>query len=175
MNLIWGPKAPISFNFEFNMIKYKDYYIVFEEIPDKVTLAINITNCQNRCVGCHSPELRRDIGTELTKCEIDRIISENDGINCICFMGEGNDREALKEIADYVIEKHHIDIALYSGRKEVESDLYGLFDFVKVGPYIEEFGPLNKETTNQRLYYVQHCQEGNLLTDITSMFWEQKK
>ena len=51
------------------MIKYKDYYVVFEEIPDKITLAVNITNCQNRCIGCHSPELRENIGKELTTDE----------------------------------------------------------------------------------------------------------
>ena len=64
------------------MIKYKNYMVVFEEIPDKVTLAVNITNCQNRCVGCHSPELRENIGNELTTNEIDKMIKENDGINC---------------------------------------------------------------------------------------------
>lgn len=154
------------------MIKYKDYYIVFEEIPDKVTLAVNITNCQNRCVGCHSPELRENIGTELTKEEIDKMIKENDGINCFLFMGEGNDKEALLELAKYVKDNYNIDVALYSGRESVEEKLFYVFDFVKIGPYIEEFGPLNKKTTNQRLYHSIHDGAGFTLYDITNKFWK---
>ena len=37
------------------MLKYAGYDIVFQEIPDEVTLAISLTNCPNRCPGCHSP------------------------------------------------------------------------------------------------------------------------
>ena len=48
------------------MIKYTDTQIVFSEIPDEITLAINISNCQNNCPGCHSPYLKQNIGKELT-------------------------------------------------------------------------------------------------------------
>ena len=40
------------------MLKYYNYDIVFQEYPDEVTLAINLTMCPNRCVGCHSAYLR---------------------------------------------------------------------------------------------------------------------
>ena len=159
------------------MIKYKDYYIVFEEIPDKLTLAVNITNCQNRCVGCHSPELRENIGHELTKEEIDKMIKENDGINCFLFMGEGNDRDSLIGLAKYVKENYNIDIALYSGREKVEYEILKVFDFVKIGPYIEKYGPLNKQTTNQRLYRIEHMKESDVefvIHDITEEFWKKK-
>ena len=36
------------------MLKYANFDIVFQEVPDEVTLAINISNCPNQCVGCHS-------------------------------------------------------------------------------------------------------------------------
>ncbi len=150
------------------MIKYKNYMVVFEEIPDKVTLAVNITNCQNRCVGCHSPELRNDIGSELTESKIDKMINENDGVNCFLFMGEGNDRETLIKLANYVKENYNLDVALYSGRDKVEYDFLQVFDYVKVGPYIEEYGPLNKKTTNQRMYKIVNNGE---FVDITSEFW----
>ena len=48
------------------MLKYYNYDIVFQEYPDEVTLAINLTLCPNRCVGCHSAFLRDDIGEELS-------------------------------------------------------------------------------------------------------------
>lgn len=149
------------------MIKYKNCMVVFEEIPDKVTLAVNITNCQNRCIGCHSPELREDIGNELTKEEVDKMIEWNYGINCFLFMGEGNDIGTLTELSKYVREKHKIDTALYSGKPKIEQYMIDNFDYVKIGPYIEEYGPLNKETTNQRLYKVA---PNKSLIDMTSRF-----
>ena len=150
------------------MIKYKDSHIVFEEIPDRVSLAVNITNCQNNCIGCHSPELRLNSGVELSEDEIDRLIKSNYGIDCFLFMGEGKDQKRLLEIVRYIKETYSIKIAIYSGRDSVESDFYRLFDYVKVGGYKEEYGPLNKETTNQRLYEIV----GDEIKDITYKFWK---
>lgn len=150
------------------MVKYLQTEVVFEEIPTEISLAINITNCQNNCIGCHSPYLRQNIGNELTNNTIDALIEKNKGITCILFMGEGNDRERLFELAAYVKNEKHLKVAIYSGRKEVESEFYNVFDYIKVGPYIEKYGPLSKETTNQRLYQIAN---GNIV-DITSGFWK---
>lgn len=136
-----------------------------EEIPHKVTLALEISNCQGNCIGCHSPFLREDIGEELTPEVIDRLIADNFGVNCVLLLGEGKDPEALREMARQIRQRHpDVETALYSGRVAVEDELFDLFDFVKVGPYIKEFGPLNNPGTNQRLY---HHRE-----DITSIFWK---
>jgi anaerobic ribonucleoside-triphosphate reductase activating protein len=59
------------------MIKYYSSAVVFEEIPDEVTLAIEITNCPGHCEGCHSPWLREDIGEELTPEVLRQLIDEN--------------------------------------------------------------------------------------------------
>ena len=137
---------------------------VIEEIPDRVTLAVEITNCQGNCPGCHSPFLRNDIGEELTPEIVDKLVADNFGITCFLFLGEGNDHDALFRLARYVKTAFPgIETAVYSGRDKVEDDFYDLFDYVKTGPYIESRGPLNKRTTNQRLYY--HRQ------DITPRFW----
>ena len=58
------------------MLKYFDKAIVFQEIPDEVSLAINITNCPHRCKNCHSPYLRENIGTELTYEELDLLLKD---------------------------------------------------------------------------------------------------
>ena len=68
-------------------MKYLDYAITFSEFPDEITLCLNITNCKFMCPGCHSPELWKDIGIELTQSELGRLIDENRGISCIGFMG----------------------------------------------------------------------------------------
>lgn len=150
------------------MIKYKDYFVVFEEIPNRISLALNITNCQNMCVGCHSPELRLDGGVELTNGEMDNLIEKNYGVNCVLFMGEGKDMERLLEIAQYVKNKYDIAVAVYSGRNNVEEEYYEIFDYVKVGEYKKEYGPLNSPTTNQRLYRM--TEDGK--EDITYLFWK---
>lgn len=150
------------------MLKFKDSYIVFEEIPDRVSLAVNITNCQNNCIGCHSPELRLNNGEELTEAIIDKLIKENYGIDCFIFMGEGKDIGRLLELAKYIKHNYNLKVAIYSGRNNVEFDFYEVFDYIKVGEYKEEFGPLNKETTNQRLYEIT----SNNVIDITYKFWK---
>lgn len=149
------------------MIKYKDYHIVFEEIPDMLSLAINLTNCQNNCVGCHSPELRKDGGEVLTEKVIDKLINDNFGINCVLFMGEGKDKETLISLAKYIKTKYNLKTAIYSGRNKVEDEFYGVFDYIKIGPYIEKYGPLNSKNTNQRLYLI----DGENIEDITYKFW----
>lgn len=150
------------------MIKYVPGMtnVVLEEIPDRVTLALEISNCQGNCIGCHSPFLKNDIGEELTPAVADRLIADNFGINCFLLLGEGRDRKALLDIAAHVRSKYpKLEVGLYSGRASVEQEIYDAFDYVKVGPYIEEFGPLNSVKTNQRLYH--HGE------DITSRFWQK--
>ena len=159
------------------MVKYinEDTVVVFEEIPDEVSLAINISNCQNNCVGCHSPYLKQDIGDELTNDVIDKLVEKNDGISCVIFMGEGNDSEGLLSLAKYVREKKHLKVALYSGRQIVEPSIFFSFDYVKTGPYIAEFGPLNKKTTNQRLYMINREPDSSInIKDITEKFWKDR-
>ena len=42
--------------------------------------------------------------------------------------------------------------AMYSGRQEMQPVLSQLLDYYKVGPYIEERGPLDNPNTNQVFY-----------------------
>jgi len=140
------------------MIKYvpKMTSVVLEEIPDRVSLAVDISNCRGNCVGCHSPFLKLDIGEELTPAIVDALIADNFGVNCFLFLGEGRDPEALLALAAHIRSAHPaMEIALYSGREEVEPAIWDAFDYVKVGPYRPECGPLNERTTNQRLYHVR--------------------
>ena len=170
------------------MIKYKPdtVQVVFNEIPDEITLAIEITNCQGTCEGCHSPWLREDIGEELTPEILSSLIDKNRGITCVCFMGEGKDYETLKKLAFGIRLRsdYPYKVALYSGRGEVEDDFDRYFDYIKVGPYKKEFGPLNKETTNQRLYEIERIYDKDDMMngvidtvrhDITYKFWRKSK
>ena len=163
------------------MIKFKPdtCQIVFREIPDCVSLAIEITNCQGMCRECHSPWLREDIGEELTPVKLFELIDANPGIDCVVFMGEGNDPDALKKLALSIYMKYPgIKIALYSGRTEVEKEYDLYFNYIKVGPYIPERKSLDFETTNQRLYEIEREFGTDFAVkterhDITYKFWRK--
>lgn len=167
------------------MIKFLETLVTFREIPDEITLAVNISNCQNNCPGCHSPYLRQNIGEELTESVIDGLIEKNEGITCFCFMGEGNDAESLLNSIKHIKKKYpDMKVGLYSGRNDAEDDLWDNLDYLKLGPYVEELGPLNKETTNQRLYKRTDGRMPDLAlvggkwyspwVDITDRFWKTK-
>ena len=156
--------------------------VVLEEIPDRVSLAVEISNCRGNCVGCHSPFLKKDIGDELTPGIVDALIADNFGVDCFLFLGEGRDAAALLALAAHIRAAHpSLALALYSGREDVDPEIWEAFDYVKVGPYRAEFGPLNERTTNQRLYHVRHdagmpdTASGVPASaeDITSRFWHK--
>lgn len=154
------------------MLKYVDAKVVFAEVPDEITLAINISNCPCQCKGCHSSYLAQDIGTELTFNEVRKLIKKNSGISCIALMGGDAEPDKVNVLASFIINHYNsIKVAWYSGRQELSNhiDLCN-FDYIKLGPYKEEFGPLNSRTTNQRFYKV----DGKELVDITSKFWKHE-
>lgn len=161
-------------------MKYYNSMVVFEEIPNEVTLAINISNCPCHCKGCHSKFLWEDVGTELTLDELNRLIDKNDGITTVCFMGgDANPREVSKLARMIKSERNELKVGWYTGRDNVSKDInLEWFDYIKVGHYDEDLGPLNKKTTNQRLYYINKINIGNFinykLNDITYLFWKKK-
>ena len=153
------------------MLKYVDTKVTFSEVPDEISLCINISNCPCQCKGCHSSYLAQDIGTELTFNEVRKLIKKNSGISCIAFMGGDSEPKRIDALASFVTNHYQLKVAWYSGRQELskEIDLQN-FDAIKLGSYKEEFGPLNSRTTNQRFYKVS---DGELI-NITSTFWKHE-
>lgn len=155
------------------MLKYVDTKVVFQEIPDEITLAINISNCPCNCKGCHSSYLAKDIGKDLTQRCLERLISENSGITCISFMGGDAEPKIVNMLAE-VVHKRGLLVGWYSGRESMSPDIdLKNFDYIKLGPYIEERGPLDNPNTNQRLYKVVNKDDQYFLNDITSIFWNK--
>ncbi len=190
------------------MLKYTDTQVCFQEVPDEITLCINLSNCPCHCKGCHSPYLAEDIGKVLVYSRIERLIKENRGITAICFMGGDNDPKSINHYAKLIKESYiekvdevckinqmislhkgvtlfpgdemmlmhpipnPIKVGWYSGRQELSEDIdLKNFDFIKLGPYREECGPLNKRTTNQVFYYIDHSNK-DMMVDITHLFWK---
>ena len=171
------------------MLKYVNTMVTFSEVPDEISLCIEISNCPCHCKNCHSPYLAEDIGKPLIYKEaysnktvincnpLSELIEANNGITCVCLMGGDSNPEYIN-ILGKSIKLHHLKSAWYSGRQELskEIDLKN-FDYIKLGPYIEELGPLNHKTTNQRMYRIvlDHYDDGTSgyeLEDITHKFWK---
>lgn len=154
------------------MLKYVDTKVVFAEIPDEITLAINISGCPCNCKGCHSSYLAKNIGEPLDLQHLTNLIDSNKGISCVCIMGGDANPSEVDDIAQDIKEYYpELKVGWYSGRQELSKNIeLGNFDYIKLGPYIEEFGPLNSKTTNQRFYKVS---DGELV-DITSKFWKHE-
>lgn len=149
------------------MIKFVNTEVVFRELPDEITLAINISNCPCHCPGCHSSYLAEDIGKELTIETLQNLLNKNKGISAVCFMGGDSNPKEISNLAKYVKENTNLLVGWYSGRQELSPEInIDLFNFIKLGPYIEELGPIDKEGSNQKMYFV----ENGKLIDITHKF-----
>lgn len=152
------------------MLKYVDAKVVFAEVPNEVTLAINISNCPCHCEGCHSLYLAEDIGEPLDLQHLTGLIDSNSGISCVCIMGGDANPSEIDDIAQDIKEYYpELKVAWYSGKQELSKDInLENFDYIKLGPYIKDRGPLDNVNTNQRFYKVNK----NELVDITSRFWK---
>ena len=153
-------------------MKYTETMIVFSEIPNHITLDINISNCPHRCPECHSPWLREDIGKELNEEALSYLIEYNKGIDCVLLSGGDAEHEKILELAKFIKQKYpKIKTAWYSGDDEIDTKIWDakVLDFYKVGSYKKEFGPLDKETTNQKLYELS---DGGY-KDVTFRFWKK--
>lgn len=165
------------------MLKYTTYDITFSEIPGETCLTINLSNCPNKCPGCHSPELQEDIGEELTEHIVLDLLQKYPNVTCLCLMGgDNNYKEVERQLVGYkaymaYVEPNapYVKTAWYSGRENLPEDmLWGYIDYIKLGPYIEELGGLDNPTTNQRLYQVKIENDEPQLVDITHKFWKNE-
>lgn len=155
-------------------LKYVDTAVTFAEVPDEITLCINISNCPVGCDKCHSSYLAQDIGKELNTEQLNDLIEHNVGITCVSFMGGDANPKAVNALA-YNIKNRwpEMKTCWYSGRQELDPEIKLVnFSFIKLGPYEYDKGPLNSRTTNQRFYEVVRGNNTLELKDITSKFWK---
>lgn len=140
-------------------LKYANTQVVFTEVPNEISLALNITGCTIHCKGCHSQWLWSNKGKELTKEELINLIEKNKGITTVLFMGGDNFIEQLAELAKDIKYRYpNLKVAWYSGRCDIDykvkKELETYLDYIKIGPYIKQLGGLDNPSTNQRFYKI---------------------
>ena len=111
----------------------------------------------NRCPGCHSPHLQADAGHVLDAAEL-RALLERYGrsVTCVCFMGGDAAPHRIARLAEVVRQELPVlHVGWYSGRQELpEGFAPQVFDYIKLGGWVESLGPLTSPTTNQQLYRI---------------------
>ena len=152
------------------MLRFINYDIVFQEVPGEVTLAINISNCPNGCKGCHSPYLWEDEGEALNETTLAGLLEKyGNAITCVCLMGGDTDPQEVVKLAAFIrsTTNDRIKTAWYSGRNKLPDDSFlQYFNYVKLGPYIEDLGGLDSPRTNQRFYRIDKKE----MIDETKLF-----
>lgn len=151
------------------MLKYLYAQEVFAEVPGEVSLGISISGCLIHCQGCHSRELWEDKGTPLTIEELQRLLDKHKGITCLLLLGGERDIDSLIELFQYAYKK--VKTAWYCGLDLIPKGKYGILqylDFLKLGGFDLDLGPINERTTNQRFYKIKNGK----MYDITELFWK---
>ena len=152
-----------------NKLKYLGYSIVFQEVPDEVTLAINISGCPHRCEGCHSKYLWEYEGNYISD-DLDGLIEKYKGlITCVCFMG-GDQNLGDLNYCVRLVKNRNLKVAIYTGLDNVMrlSTLIENSDYIKYGRYKENLGGLDSPKTNQKMIKFNH--EASQWEDITYKF-----
>ena len=134
------------------MFKALPPQIVFQEVPDEVSLAFTITGCPLRCQGCHSQETwNRELGLALTPSLFENYLLQYQAmITCVLFFGGEWNSECLVQRLQ-MAKVHGLKTCLYTGLERVPQRISRHLDYLKIGPWLTEKGGLNESTTNQRL------------------------
>lgn len=132
-------------------LKYLSYTIVMQEVPNEVSLAINVSGCPHKCEGCHSKELWEYEGDFLLD-DIKALLDKYNGlISCVCFMGGDQNKDELIECLN-IVKEHNLKTCLYTGSDKIDYSIIKKLDYIKIGRYVKELGGLDSKTTNQRMY-----------------------
>ena len=121
-------------------LKYYDVAVVFEEFPDEITLAVNISGCPCHCDNCSEPWLRPYVGTVLTNEEIDKLVESHPGITVFGLMGGDSNYKDCRRIAEYIhLHYPNLKVGMYSGRDFMSTDILNSFDLYKIGRWIDPY------------------------------------
>ena len=124
--------------------------IVFQEVPDEISLCFSITGCKVGCKGCHSTELwQEDYGIPLTNSNFINWLSKCESlISCVVFFG-GEWQETVLVEKLIIAKKQGLKTCLYSGQKHININIYQHLNFLKTGAWRAELGGLDSPITNQ--------------------------
>lgn len=130
--------------------------VVFQEVPDEVSLSFTISGCPLRCEGCHSHDTwDANNGEELTIQRFIGYLSLYEGmISCVLFFG-GEWQSEYLAILLKIAQARGLKTCLYTGRDRVPKRIYKHLTFLKTGSWQPSRGGLTSLNTNQKFINVE--------------------
>jgi anaerobic ribonucleoside-triphosphate reductase activating protein len=138
--------------------------VVFQEVPNEISLCFSITGCKVGCKGCHSTELwNENYGIALTnKNFIGWLNKYKNLITCVVFFG--GEWQASDLVEKLIIANNFgLKTCLYSGRDHIDINISQHLTFLKTGAWQAELGGLDSETSNQVFRHVSTGEKLNYL------------
>lgn len=126
--------------------------IVFQEVPDEISLCFSIVGCSLKCPGCHSPQLwsRNHKGDLLNTERYKSLLQRYEGFaTCILFMGgEWRPKELLRKLK--MAQEFGFKTCLYTGEETIPDELSEQLNYLKTGRWDYRLGGLESSQTNQK-------------------------
>ncbi len=152
---------------------FSNIQIVFQEVPDEISLAFSISGCNLKCKSCHSKETWNPYyGNFLNEIDFEKKIKKyKNMISCVLFYGG----EWNKNLINYILiaKKENFKIALYTGLEldSITEEIKINLNYIKTGRYIEDLGGLRNKNTNQNFYILEN---GKIKEKINYKFQEKE-
>jgi anaerobic ribonucleoside-triphosphate reductase activating protein len=156
--------------------------IVFQEVPDEISLCFSITGCKVGCKGCHSTELWQETyGMPLTNINFVAWLKKYKSlISCVVFFGgEWQENSLIEKLI--IAKKQGLKTCLYSGQKHININISQHLNFLKTGAWHAELGGLDSPISNQifrnittgeklnHLFVNKHINKNNLSQGINNV------
>ncbi len=142
------------------------YDIELLSVPHEISLAFAIYGCPLACCKCFWAKLKNTPTFTLDNKVYHEILENyQEYVSCILFFGGEWHQEQLVERLK-VAQSLNLKTCLYTGLTEVSPKILTHLNYVKIGPYREEYGGLNYPTTNQKILNLDTNE------DITHLMWK---
>ncbi|HET9239679.1 MAG TPA: anaerobic ribonucleoside-triphosphate reductase activating protein [Oligoflexus sp.] len=132
-------------------MRYAFADVVFQEVPDEISLLFFICGCPHRCPGCHSASLwNAEQGDSLSLDVYGEWLDRYAGlVTCILFFGGEWWPEQLALLLK-TAQGRGFKTCLYTGLERVSPEIQTHLDYLKTGPWNPRLGGLDQPGTNQR-------------------------
>lgn len=133
------------------MLNFTAEQIVFQEVPDEVSLAFTISGCPLGCKGCHSADSwSENSGLALSQEYFCQRLQDYRGlISCVLFLGGEWQLATLLSLLK-ITKNKQLHSCLYTGLDDVSPILKAELTYLKTGRWQAELGGLDSPNTNQR-------------------------
>ncbi|ULJ62950.1 anaerobic ribonucleoside-triphosphate reductase activating protein [Wielerella bovis] len=153
-----------------NDLYFTQEQIVWQEVPNEVSLAFLISGCPLRCAGCHSADSWKANHGKILSVDYlrTRLQMYRNLLTCVLFLGGEWQPETLLALLNVARDEFGLKTCLYTGleRDELSPILLPKLTFLKTGRWVAALGGLDNPNTNQRFIDLRTDE------DWTHLFWK---